>query len=280
MFHDRQPRLLAAAPACAAAALLCVVTLVRAFDAAPAPALAVPAAAPAQASEPTAPNALSDGGAVAPPAARSQEPDTRPAGSGADAAPPLTPEQIGYIADHDPFRSDRQRPDFRYRLPGDPLPEEPYEPPPPPPPPPFRLVGTASGPAGGLAVIQVGDSPPMLVAVGESILGYTLARVAGDDAVLEGELGSLPLQLTSQLAAARQRPQPQARQAPRPGQTRPGAGGQPQPVMRQELEEMRRRLLEAAGARGQILEGNVQVRMDGDRAVIIRSDTIRRDTIR
>jgi hypothetical protein len=191
-------------------------------------------------------------------------------GAGGDAAEPpadaaLPYEALMLAADHDPFRADRQRAPQRYLLPGESLPEPEPPPPGPPPPPPFRLVGTAVTPGGGLAMLQLENTPPRMVAMGESLLGYTVARVSDEGAVLEGPQG----QRLSLLIARAVPPGADARAAA--SGRAPGRGAQGGPlsardaatearigaverlmqqggVQSPEMMEALRRLLEAAGS--------------------------------
>jgi hypothetical protein len=101
------------------------------------------------------------------------------------AAGELDLDDVMVAVEHDPFRENRQRPNERYRLPGEEIPEEP-PPPPIPPAPPIRVLGTAMMPEGGVALLQVQESPPKVYKLGETLFGYTLARVGQGTATMEG----------------------------------------------------------------------------------------------
>jgi hypothetical protein len=98
-----------------------------------------------------------------------------------------------------PFQPDRQAPATRYRLPDEPLPAPPMLPPPPPelpPPPGFRLLGTIAGGSaneGAVVLLAVDDGPPQVLNLGESYMGYTVAQVVGDRAMLSGQGRNLSL---------------------------------------------------------------------------------------
>lgn len=138
--------------------------------------------------------ALSDAGAVVSTSGSAEgSPATSPVAvegtstdltSGAPAATPsspvLSPSVLDLAVDRAPFQEDRQRPMTSYRLPGDEPPPVRAETPPPPPAPDFQLVGAVSGPSGSWAIVRVGDGEPQMVAVGESMEGYTLSNVRGD----------------------------------------------------------------------------------------------------
>jgi hypothetical protein len=159
----------------------------------------------------------------------------------AHAGEPLTEKALGLAADHDPFQPDRIRPAERYRLPGD------IEPaaasgPEPPPAPPFRVIGTAVTSTGGLAVVQVEETTPRVVAMGESLLGYTLESVDPESATLVGQGRSLTLPVTKQA------PPPAPREA-RAARGRAGAAQNARdPAAREaQMMEMLRRQMQERG---------------------------------
>ena len=112
--------------------------------------------------------------------------------SGTEHPEPLTLEALMLAVENDPFQPDRRRPAQRYRLPGERIVAEP-DAPELPPPPPFRVLGTAASGASALAVLQVEDASPRVLGLGESLMGYTLARVEGDTATMVGQGRSLAL---------------------------------------------------------------------------------------
>ena len=107
--------------------------------------------------------------------------------------PTLSPDVLSLAVDRAPFQEDRQRPMNPYRLPGEPDPTPRAEVPPPPPAPDFQLIGTVSGASGGWAIVRVGDGAPQMIALGESMEGYTLSNVRGERAVMASADRSLNL---------------------------------------------------------------------------------------
>jgi len=99
----------------------------------------------------------------------------------------LEMESLALAVDHDPFMPDRTRP-ASYRLPGDRVEAEAPVRREAPPPPPFRVIGTAVSGEGGIALVEVEETPaPQIVTVGESLFGYRLERVETDAATLVGQ---------------------------------------------------------------------------------------------
>jgi hypothetical protein len=196
---------------------------------------------------------------VATPVEEAMNPPAVPQGevspSTASTDKPLSMDALALAADNDPFQQDRRRPAERYVLPADRVTEEP--PPEPPPPPPFRIIGTALNAEGGLAVVQVEEMTPRVIALGEGMLGYTLESVDGESATLVGDGRTLTLPVT-------------AAPPPEPRRTRPGARGRgAQPDARETrerqvdvLEAIRRQMLERGGATQdiQIENGRVIIR--------------------
>lgn len=171
--------LLVAAAACALAALLFAVTLIRAVG--------LDQTVPVGGPEHDAAGAVS------------ADTDVRDT--------PLSAEALLLAVEHNPFAPDRQRPPARYRLPGDVDPEPPPPPPPAPPLPPFVLYGTVvdTDQSGSAALIQLGDEPARLIPVGASLAGYQLAHVAQQSAVMSNGEREIMLQVPGpqrQVAAA------------------------------------------------------------------------------
>lgn len=107
------------------------------------------------------------------------------------AAPGAWEDPLALAVDNDPFSPERRAPARRYRLPAERVPvvvEEPRERPEAPD---FRVVGSAAAGATGLALVQIDRDEPRLVALGESLRGYTLSAVDGESATLVGPAGSL-----------------------------------------------------------------------------------------
>lgn len=205
--------LVLSAAGCAAATLLFAATLVRALtvDATtppgPADAPVTADARPAPGAEPAGPSDEEDRARDAVPLVR--EGALSPAASG-----PLTRDALMLAVENDPFQETRQRPPERYRMPGDPI--EDAGPPPPPPPPPFQVLGIAQLAEGGLAVMQIEDSPPRVLSVGESLFGYTLERVEGEVATMSGQGRTLTL------TVAQAAPNPPGEEAARSSRDRRG----------------------------------------------------------
>ena len=142
----------------------------------------------------------------------------------------LAIEDLMLAVDHDPFRTERQRPSERYKLPGEEILEEPPPPEAPPPPPAMRVLATAVTPTGGIALVQVQESLSRVLNVGESILGYTLASVGPGVARLEGNSGEVVLRV--------EEPQPNrpGRNARNTRQSSPAGRGQNGAAINREME--------------------------------------------
>jgi hypothetical protein len=112
----------------------------------------------------------------------------------------ITMQAVNEAVAIDPFNEERTPPAEPYRLPGDPV-EEPAPPPPPAPPPipSFRLVGTTQTPSGGIALIQLADAQPQVVAVGETLNGYVVERIDRTTAVMSQGDRRVELQLQQPL---------------------------------------------------------------------------------
>lgn len=111
----------------------------------------------------------------------------------------LLPEEFRAAVNGAPFHPDRQAPSSRYRLPDDPVPPAPALPSPPPelpPAPGFKLLGTIAGGSvneGAVVLLSVDDGPPQVLSLGDSYMGYTVAQVVGDRAMLSGQDRNLSL---------------------------------------------------------------------------------------
>lgn len=101
----------------------------------------------------------------------------------------LSPRDIALAVDNDPFLPDRTRPE-PYRLPGE-FAFETEEAPAAPPVPHFQVTGTVVADGGGLAVLQVDDSPPQVLSVGESLLGWKLDAVGANTATMVNSTGRI-----------------------------------------------------------------------------------------
>lgn len=124
-------------------------------------------------------------------------PPARDSSTAAAAASSLTMEALMLAVENDPFTPERTRAAERYRLPGDVDPEPPPPPPEPPPVPEFLLSGTVVTSDGGLALIQVGESEPRMLALGDALEGYRLVSVTASGAVMSNEERQLQLRVPS-----------------------------------------------------------------------------------
>ena len=233
----RQRSLVLATAAVLAAVLVFTYTLARALTVEKAPAVAAPA--------PT----------VSEKAASSDKPDAPNKAQATKTATPgrktgIAREHLVLAVENDPFQSDRMRPSDRYRMPGEELPEEPPPPEPPPPPPNFRVVGTIATPQGGVAVVETNDAGTRVVGIGESLSGFTLARVTDRSATVEGNGRSYSLAIEE---PSMRRPSTRGGRAGR-GATTPNAQQQEiQQRLREQIERLRQN-----GAPPAMLEGLLQ----------------------
>lgn len=116
--------------------------------------------------------------------------------------PGVSEDELLVAVNHDVFQPDRLPPSDRYELPGqrvDPL-EEPDEDRRRQRGPELRVVGSAMAGDVGLALIQVDDSVPFAVLLGEEVEGYTLVAVEGESATLMGPSETLTLPVVAPLA--------------------------------------------------------------------------------
>jgi hypothetical protein len=184
MIRNLDRRVIIAATAFSAAALVFAAVLAGALRTEPLPDLPDPAAdvttvAVAEA-DPTAT-------AVERPLVETATPETPM------AERPLTSDALALAADQDPFQPDRRRPQ-PYMLPGEAV--EVRAPPPRPelpPPPDFRVLGTIVTANGGAALVQIENEPPRIVNRGEALQGYRLDRIELDAATLVNRDRSLRL---------------------------------------------------------------------------------------
>ena len=171
----------------------------------------------------------------------------------------LSADALRLAVENDPFSPTRQAPLERYRLPGDVEPEPEPPPPEPPPPPPFQLTGTVITERASMALISVGDVPPRMMSVGESLMGYRLSNVTAQSATMVNEEHELHLQMPTPSRQVAAVPQPPRRGQTSPQQSRDQAARQR--VMMQQIIERAR----AAGATPQMLEAIM--RMVNDRGM-------------
>ncbi len=138
------------------------------------------------------------------PAARSR-PLVTGVGRRGDPYPGTSDEEILEAVNQDVFMPQRTPPLARYQLPGERMVSAVQDEPDPRRRrgPDIRVVG--SGYAGGraLALIQVDDSLPIAVLLGEEVDGYVLAAVDEDGATLIGELETLELPVVASLETGR-----------------------------------------------------------------------------
>lgn len=169
--------------------------------------LAVAAAGPGQeapVADPTQVASQEQGAETAP-----GESGGRPGVSGMESLsgivyPRVTEDEILEAVNHDPFQPDRTPLPERYRLPSEQVepvtaarddrrqrgPD-------------LRVVGAAiMGDNLALAMVQVDDSVPLALLLGESVVGYTLAAVDGESATLVSEDETLTLPVVEPIHSA------------------------------------------------------------------------------
>lgn len=192
MIHRMDRRVIIAATAFSAAALVFAAVLAGALRTEPLPDLSDTATTEA-AADAALPDVASAEPitAVDPPLVETLAPETPV------AERQLTSDALALAADQDPFQPDRRRPQ-PYMLPGEavevrapaPRPELP-------PPPDFRVLGTIVTASGGAALVQVENEPPRIVNRGEALQGYRLDRIELDAATLVNRDRSLRLAVTT-----------------------------------------------------------------------------------
>lgn len=213
----------------------------------PAPAREPSAASTLPASGPRV--ALGGGGVVPPPPARQ-----------------VTQDEILEAVNQDLFLPTRTAPPQPYLLPSERRPAAARREPQRPRAPQIRVVGTALAGDFGLALVQVGDTLPTAVLLGESVEGYRLASVEPDRAVFQREEETLALPVV-------------AAQLRTTAPNRQGASGRPQAPTAREMEELRgqvqemlRNLMPGGGRGGGMMgpgEGAV-IRVPGGGVVELR----------
>jgi hypothetical protein len=165
-----------------------------------------------------------------------------------EANKPLTADALQLAVENDPFSPERTAPAERYRLPGDVEPEPPAPPPPPPPPPPFQLTGTVITENASMALIAVGDVPPRMMSLGESLMGYRLTSVGAESAVMSNDENNINLRVPAPSRVVASGPNQRGNQR---GQTpQQQRANQVSGALLQQLVERAR----AAGASPQMLE--------------------------
>jgi hypothetical protein len=267
MMRISRPPVLAGALAFACAALLFGGTLVRALGAGSHTTIGVPGSqSPGAADAP-----VSD---AAPGAAVETTPENEAARAPMGAAIPPGADRSGLgidalrlAAENDPFRPDRRRPPERYRMPGEEVDDVP--PPEPPPLPPFRVVGTAVTANGGFALVQLAETTPRVVNVGERLIGYTLDSVNGEFATWTGEGRTLTFPVTKMVVAE----EAQQRRG-RGGRGRGERGDDADDRQRAILERLREQLMRSGGA-GE----NVRYFLENGRVMVRPNVTVRIDTL-
>jgi hypothetical protein len=182
-------------------------------------------------------------------------PKPRTDAADAPAADVISMQAVNEAVAKDPFSPDRQPNATPYRLPTDP---QEAAPPPPPPPPPalpaFRLVGTTQTPRGSIALIQVDNGTPKVVAVGETMNGFVLERIDRVSATMVQGDRRMDLQLQQPLPRSNgARPQNGRGQQPGRGQMDPAV------IQKQMLQEMQELLQE----RGRAGRGGGAITIDG-----------------
>jgi hypothetical protein len=180
-------------------------------------------------------DALDAGAAVTPPV-----PARAATATDAKAAPEvISMNAVNEAVAVDPFSPDRRPSDTPYKLPTDPAPAPPPPPPPAPPSiPGFKLVGTTQTTTGSIALIQVDNSTPKVVAVGDALSGFVVQRIERTSATLAQ--GDRRVDLTLQQPSLRGESNGRRGVQTQPGRGGPGGrGGQNDPaVQKQMLQEM------------------------------------------
>jgi hypothetical protein len=179
----------------------------------------------------------------------------------------ITMQAVNEAVAVDPFSPEREPAAEPYRLPTDP--EDAPPPPPPPAPPPlpaFRLVGTMQTGTSAVALIQLDNALPKVVAVGESMNGFVLEKVDPAAATMVQGERRIDLKLQQPLARVTG---PQRRPAPGAAGRSGRVGGSnidpavQQKLMMQELQNMaRERAVQVQGGRMMIDLPPVRVRPD------------------
>ena len=126
-------------------------------------------------------------------------------GAGYGILYPRTSEaELLEAVNHDVFMPRRTPPLERYLLPGQRIVSRPEEEQDPrrQPEPEIRVVGSASAGGTALALVQVNDSIPLAILLGEGVGGYTLTAVDEESATLVGESEILTLPVVSPLSWA------------------------------------------------------------------------------
>jgi hypothetical protein len=181
----------------------------------------------------------------------------------------LPEEVLRLAAERAPFEPDRRAPSERYRLPSERVVERPpvQRPAEPPPMPPFRVLGTIGGPEGGVAVIEAEGQRPLVLATGQELLGYTVKSVQGDAVVVSSQGWDVSLSVEAARSGAafdgRSGQGARGRDAERAQQERAVLQA------RERLQEMARQLQQQTG-------GPVQMEIQGDRAILVGPDGVRR----
>jgi hypothetical protein len=225
------------------------------------------------------------------PVAAATAPEAAPAGTEAMTAETATPakaasaevpgEVLSLAVERAPFDPDRRAPDQRYLMPGERV-ERPVvraERPEPPPAPDFRVLGTIAGPNGGVAVIQVDEDAPRVIAMGTEILGYRVASIDGGRVVMSGQGRNLALEVPDAVPSAQAAANNQ-RGNQRNGQAQGGRGNQNQNTRNQNQAR------EAERAQNQVRErveqliqqaGGGRFQMQGDRVTFTDANGQRRE---
>jgi hypothetical protein len=198
--------------------------------------------------------------------------DAEPSDAFAGASDLVPGEVIRLAAERAPFEPDRRAPAERYQLPGERVVERPRETVirEPPPMPPFRVLGTVGGPEGGVVVIEAEGESPRVFATGDQLLGFTVKSVEGDAVVVSSEGWDVSLSVEAAQATAgssgRDNDRGRDRDAERAQERQERALEQ----ARERLQELARQMQEQGG-------GPVRMEIQGDRAIIVGPNGVRRE---
>ena len=192
--------------------------------------------------------------------------EAQPAPGGAIAG-----EVIQLAAERAPFEPDRRPPRERYLLPDERVVDEPREEPDrePPPVPPFRVLGTIGGPDGGVVVIEAEGDSPKVYATGDRLLGYQVKSVQGDAVVVSTQGWDMTLAVESAESSGGRGDDDRRR----------NSRDEERDAERQEraIEQVRERVNQITQQMREQGGGPVRIEMQGDRAVIVGPNGVRRE---
>jgi hypothetical protein len=221
--------------------------------------------------------AIAPGGVVAPPAV-----GAAPSDAGGAAWPPVTaaagalsPQLLVLAAEKAPFDPERQAPAGRYLFPEERVVEAPPPEPPRPPDPPFRVVGAVSAGGQSVAVVEAQGQAPKVLRVGEELLGFRVKSVEGNVVVVSGQGWDLTLPVEA-LQPVRLGANTRRVEVSRENDRDEGSREEER-ARERALEAVRERLEGLSRQMQQSGQGPVRVEMQGDRAIIVGPNGVRRE---